>query len=85
MRSGNLGRAEEGGMYVPFDPNRRCLMWVVPKDHGPLFLGAATIVPSRTEPDRYGIYVGDIPEEMSNELRAFFPSESPNPAPAQRP
>lgn len=72
VRSGNLGRVEEGGIYCPFDPKDRCLMWIVPKDQGSLFLGAVTIVPQKAEPERFSIYVGDVPAESSTEMRTYF-------------
>jgi hypothetical protein len=84
IRSGNLGRVEEGGVYCPFDPEQRCLIWIVPKDQGPLFLGAAVITPQKPEPDRFAVYVGDVPTELSEGMRRHFRKEDGPNQPPQR-
>jgi hypothetical protein len=86
IRSGNLGRVEEGGIYCPYDRTERCLLWIVPKDNGPLFLGAVTIYPAKAEPDRYAIYVGDVPTELSQEMRPYLDSkDEPDQPPLRMP
>ncbi len=72
IRSGNLGKIEAGGIYCPHDPAKRCLLWIIPRDQGPLYLGAVVIIPDKARPEIYTIYVGDVPNVYSEEVRSYF-------------
>jgi hypothetical protein len=75
IRSGNLGQAEAGGVYVPHDVTQRCVLWIVPRNQ-PVYLGAAVIIPQKVDPYQFAIYIGDLAEPVSTELRSHFPSTS---------
>ncbi|MGA3007297.1 MAG: hypothetical protein ABSE59_05335 [Opitutaceae bacterium] len=71
VRSGNLGMADCGGVFIPNDGTKLCEVWMAPHSNDRLvgLLGPAAVALPTLDSNTTVVYVGDIPEVDATEIR----------------
>ena len=89
IRSGNMGIADRGGIFIPRDETKPCEIWMVPHGNdaaiglvGPVLAAAFPV----EDPKKTVIFYADIPPAIGAAIRLQLkPNQSTNPPRAETP